>query len=283
MQQKYVSCLSPIGFHSMAYTEWGDNKSRSILCVHGLTRNGRDFDQLAMTLSSDHRIVCPDLIGRGNSTWFGTSHLYNQAQYMADIAALMARMDVPNLIWIGTSLGGILGMHLAGLPNTPIKALVLNDIGAEIGHAGLIRIGKYGKPPQKFASLQEVEQYLRKAYKDSDNLSDELWHYTTEHNVKKQPDGSYILAYDPHIFSNPFMKFIFFDIKLWHLWEKIKCPVLVIRGGTSDILLRDTTDRMQTTGPKTEVHEVANCGHAPMLKTPDQIAIITTWLQKLGI
>ncbi|HSX20875.1 MAG TPA: alpha/beta hydrolase [Gammaproteobacteria bacterium] len=267
----------------MSYTEWGQAAAQnSILCMHGLTRNGRDFDYLAQSLSANYRVICPDLAGRGASDRFANPHFYNQAQYATDLTTLIARMNVPALTWIGTSLGGILGMYMAAQPNTPIKALVLNDAGPLISKIGIERIRKYAKRDMKFANLAEAEQYFRNAYKTSEKITDEQWQHMAEHSVTKLPDGQYALAYDPHV-AHGMHKWWITDINLWSLWDKVKCPVLVLRGETSDILLRETTDQMRVTGPKATITEIPACGHAPMLMTPEQIAIIHTWLGAIAI
>lgn len=282
MQQKSFLSINPLGFHKIAYMEWGNLPAdNTILCVHGLTRNGRDFDYLAQNLSGSYRMICPDLAGRGASDRFDNPHFYNQAQYVTDLTCLIARMDVQSLIWLGTSLGGILGLYLAAQTNSPIKALVLNDIGPLISKIGLTRIGKYAKPDRNFTSIADAETYLRNIYNTTEQITDEQWRQKAETSVNKLDNGQYALAYDPHI-ANAMHKWWITDINLWNLWSKIKCPVLVLRGEKSDILLRQTTDQMQITGPKTTVFEIPGCGHAPLLMTKDQIAIIQNWLNTLA-
>jgi pimeloyl-ACP methyl ester carboxylesterase len=280
MQQKNLLSISTAGFHKIAYTEWGDAKAKqTILCVHGLTRNSRDFDQLAARLSVSARVACPDLIGRGASDWLSNPALYNQAQYVYDLTALIARLDVDSLIWVGTSLGGLLGMYIAAQPNTPIKALVLNDVGPLVSHHGLSRIMKYAKHENKFSSLLDVEKFLRNLYQTQEPISDELWRYKAQISAKQLPDGNYTLAYDPHVTKAPF-KLWFTDINLWYLWDKIKCPVLVLRGQNSDILSAETLTKMSITGPKATTKVIPGCGHAPMLMTDDQIDIVSSWLSQ---
>ncbi|MCX8018388.1 MAG: alpha/beta hydrolase, partial [Rhodocyclaceae bacterium] len=161
MRQRYVSCLSPAGFHRMAYVEWGEPANpRVLVCVHGLTRSGRDFDALAQALADEYRIVCPDVVGRGASDWLADARLYATPQYAQDMAALIARLDVEQVDWLGTSMGGIIGMMLAAQANSPIRRLILNDVGPLISATALARIGAYlAAAPKRFADLAEVELY----------------------------------------------------------------------------------------------------------------------------
>lgn len=282
MQQKSLLSINPLGFHKIAYTEWGNvPTNKTILCMHGLTRNGRDFDYLAENLNGSYRVVCPDLAGRGASDKLHNHHFYNQVQYATDLTALIARLDVQSLIWVGTSLGGALGMYLAAQPNTPIKALVLNDIGPLISKIGLTRISKYAKQDHTFVSLDDAEKFFRNIYNTTEQITDEQWRHLTECSVTKLNNGQYTLAYDPEV-ATAIHKWWIPDINLWSLWSKIKCPVLVIRGEKSDILLRETTDQMKLIWPKTTVFEIPDCGHAPMLMTKDQLEIIQNWLRSLA-
>ena len=162
MRQHTVQCLSPGGLHRMAYVEWGDPANpRVLVCVHGLTRNARDFDVLAQALSGHYRVVCPDVVGRGRSNWLRIKDHYQLPQYVSDMVTLIARLGVDEVHWVGTSLGGMVGMALAAQEDTPIARLVLNDIGPVLTAAAVKRIGEYvGLMPQ-FASFAEAEQYVR--------------------------------------------------------------------------------------------------------------------------
>lgn len=280
MQKKSFLSLSPLGFHKVAYVEWGSsNAERTIVCVHGLTRNSRDFDILAEQLSKDARVICPDIVGRGESTWFSDPHHYNQAQYLIDLTALIARLNVNSLTWIGTSMGGLLGMYLASQVNSPITALILNDVGPVIPRAAIARIAKYAGNYVEFSTIDAAEQYLRNVFACGEKLSDTVWENLTLHSVIQKPDGTYILAYDPKVTSG-MHKLWFTGIHLWPVWNSIRCPVLTLRGATSDVLLPETVDQMRRSGPKTDVIEIPNCGHTPMLMTPEQINIISDWLQQ---
>jgi pimeloyl-ACP methyl ester carboxylesterase len=281
MQKKSFLSLSSAGFHKVSYVEWGSADSeRTILCGHGLTRNGRDFDLMAKQLSTDARVVCPDLIGRGDSAWLANAHLYNQAQYLIDMTALIARLNVDSITWVGTSLGGLLGMYLASQENSPITALILNDVGPVVPRAAIARIAKYaGGGEATFPNLDAAEEYIRRIFASGENLSDEIWSNLTLQSVRQKSNGSYTLAYDPKVSSSMF-KFWFTGVHLWPIWERIRCPVLVLWGAKSDVLLPETIERMQKSGPKTDVIKIPNCGHAPSLMTRDQIDIINNWLQK---
>lgn len=280
MQKKSFLSLSTAGFHKISYVEWGSvDAKRTIICSHGLTRNARDFDFLAAQLSMNVRVICPDLFGRGESSWAADAHLYNQPQYLIDMTALIARLNVDSVTWIGTSLGGLLGMYLASQVNSPINSLILNDVGPVVPRAAIARIAKYAGTDTTFPNLDAAEQYMRRVFASGENLSDEIWRNLTLHSVKQQPDGSYMLAYDPKV-SSSMLKFWFTGVHLWPVWERIRCPVLVMWGAKSDVLLSETIDRMNRSGPKIDVAKISNCGHAPSLMTQDQVDIINNWLQK---
>src|ERR671918_2843433 len=156
-RRRSVLCASPAGLHRMAYREWGDPRNREVLvCVHGLTRSARDFDEIARALCAQFRVVCPDVAGRGDSDRLADPKLYTWPQYVADMVTLIARLDAESVNWLGTSLGGLVGMALAAQAGTPVKKLVLNDAGPLVSKVALERIGSYvGKTPV-FASLEEA-------------------------------------------------------------------------------------------------------------------------------
>ncbi len=273
-----IACLGRDGFHRMAYTAWGDGEAASnVICVHGLTRNGRDFDRLAAVLAETRRVVCPDVVGRGKSDWLRDPEQYQIPQYIADMAALIARMDVGWVDWVGTSMGGLIGMALAATPKTPIRRLVLNDVGPFVPKAALQCIGEYcGKAPY-FDDLTGLQQYLRIVHAPFGPLSEAQWRHLAEHGGRVDDKGL-TLAYDPGIgvpFDRPED---LTDIDLWAVWDTIRCPVLVLRGAHSDLLSHETAQEMAARGPKATVVEIAECGHAPALMAEDQIAIIDDWL-----
>ena len=300
MREDHVTCLSTKGFHRMHYVEWGDPRAeRIVLCVHGLTRNCRDFDLLAQALLSDFRVVCPDVAGRGQSDWLYARDDYGNAQYCADMTALIARVtaapDVRGLLgrlvravasndgkprrvyWVGTSMGGVIGMLLASRPRTPIAGLVLNDVGTVVPKAALERIGAYvGKDP-RLGTLEELESYLRKVSASFGPLTDGQWRHLAVHGAKQHEDGSWGMRYDPEI-GAPFRAGPLADVDLWSFWDTIACPTLLLRGAQSDLLLEDNAIAMTRRGPKPRLVEFDGIGHAPMLMAEDQIRVVREFL-----
>ena len=263
----------------MSYLEWGDPRNRdALICVHGLTRSGRDFDELARALAGQFRVVCPDLAGRGESDRLPDPMLYAVPQYACDMVTLIARLDVESVNWLGTSLGGLVGMALAAQAGSPVRKLVLNDAGPLVSKVALQRIGSYvGKTPA-FASLEEAERYVRTISAPFGPHTDAQWRFLTETWVKKQPDGSWRPHYDPRLAeaygAAPPDK----DLDLWPLYDAVRCPTLVLRGEHSDLLSRDTTAEMTRRGPKAKIVEVRGVGHAPTLLNADQIGIVRDFL-----
>lgn len=270
--------LSPTGFHRIAYREWGTG-ARTIVCVHGLTRNGRDFDLLAADLAErlGARVVCPDIVGRGSSDWLTNPDHYGYPQYLADMTVLLARLDVDQVDWVGTSMGGLIGMMLAAKPNSPIRRLVMNDVGPFIPRQALERIGDYVGQNPFFADMDAVEAYLRSRYAGFGTLTDDQWRRMAETSSDAQPDHGFRLAYDPaiaHIFRTSAVA----DVDLWPIWAAIRQPVLVVRGAQSDLLLADTATRMTKEGPCASLYLVPDAGHAPALLADDQVAAVRNFL-----
>lgn len=291
-----ILCLGPHGFHKVVYYDWGDAaNSHIVICAHGLTRNGRDFDFLARALEPHCRLVCPDIAGRGKSDWLGHADDYGYPLYTADMATLIARATGaarsfgkwftrifggrarPALDWVGTSMGGLIGMMLAAQPRSPIRRLVMNDVGPLIPAASLRRIGQYVGRDPRFASLQELEDTIRKYSAPFGPLSDEQWRHLTIHSAKQHDDGSWGFGYDPAI-GKPFRPGIFSDVDLWQLYDRVQCPTLVTRGADSDLLLADTARQMTERGPKARLVEFSGIGHAPMLMVEDQIKTVKDFL-----
>jgi pimeloyl-ACP methyl ester carboxylesterase len=279
MRERTVQCLSPHGLHRMAYVEWGDPQNpRVLVCAHGLTRNGRDFDFLAQAMADRYRVVCPDVAGRGRSDWLRVKDDYQVQQYAADMVTLIARLDVDEVHWVGTSMGGMIGMALAAQADTPITRLVLNDVGPVIKAAAVKRIGEYvGLKPQ-FASLKEAEQYVRLVSATFGKLTDAQWKHLTEHVTRQKADGGCEFVYDPGI-AEPFRKAMDGeDVILWPLYDAIRCPTLVVRGAESDLLAHETCLEMGTRGPKALVAEIPSVGHAPMFLDDAQVAVVREFL-----
>ena len=290
-RSSHVQCLSPAGFHRMAYVEWGDpHNPRVLVCVHGLTRSGRDFDFLAEALATDYRVVCPDVVGRGCSDWLRDPAHYTTAQYAADMVTLMARLDVESVDWLGTSMGGLIGMALAAQDGTPIQRLILNDVGPVVAAVALRRICDYLGHPLEFASLAEAEAHFRQVAAPFGQLTDAQWHHLTKHVVKAAPNGRLVLRYDPAI-AVPFKAVMaaqgeingeMRDIELWPLYDAIRCPTLIIRGENSDLLTRATVAAMQERGPRARAVEIPKVGHAPMFMDEAQLAVVSEFLQSAG-
>jgi pimeloyl-ACP methyl ester carboxylesterase len=293
MEQHRLLGLSPAGFHALSYTLWRPSAGeegaphRVVICVHGLTRNGRDFDSLAGALAeAGFLVVCPDMIGRGKSDWLAAPEGYGLPQYCADVTSLIARLRVERVDWVGTSMGGLIGMTLAAQASTPLGRLVLNDVGPFIPQAAIARIASYAGTDPRFADLAEAEAYLREIHAPF-GLSDDHWRHLAEHSVRPAGElgGDQILGegsrlrlhYDPAILTSLGAE-PFDDVNLWPVWDKIEQDVLVLRGAESDLLLAETTREMAARGPRAEVAEIPGCGHAPGLMDPQQIALVRDWL-----
>jgi pimeloyl-ACP methyl ester carboxylesterase len=237
---------------------------------------------LAQALEPHCRVLCPDVVGRGRSDWLARKDDYAYPQYLADMTVLIARAtehlapDV-RIDWVGTSMGGLIGIALAAQPRHPIRRLVLNDVGPFVPKAALERLALYvGKAP-RFASLGEAERYVRVVSASFGPLTDAQWAHLTEHNVRRESDGCWVMNYDPAIagaFAVPPLE----DISLWALWDRIDCPVLAVRGVESDVLLRTTAEEMMRRGPRTQLLELPGIGHAPALMDPAQVEAVCRFL-----
>jgi pimeloyl-ACP methyl ester carboxylesterase len=278
-RRRSVQCASPKGLHRVSYLEWGDARNRDLLvCVHGLTRSSRDFDELARALCGRFRVVCPDLAGRGDSDRLPDAALYGVPQYLGDMVTLLARLDAESVNWLGTSLGGLVGMALAAQAGTPVKRLVLNDAGPVVSKVSLERIGAYVGNVPAFPSLEAAEEYVRRIAAPFGPHSDAQWRFLAETWVRRNADGTWRSHYDPAIgvaFRATMPKG---DMVLWPLYDAVRCPTLVLRGAQSDLLSRDTTGEMARRGPKARVVEIPGVGHAPTLLHADQIAIVRDFL-----
>ena len=278
-RRRSVQCASPKGLHRVSYLEWGDPRNRDLLlCVHGLTRSSRDFDELARALCCRFRVVCPDLAGRGDSDRLSDPALYGVAQYVGDMVTLLARLDAESVNWLGTSLGGLVGMALAAQAGTPVKRLVLNDAGAVISRASLERIGAYVGDAPDFPTLEAAERYVRQVAAPFGPHSDAQWRFLAETWVRRNTDGTWRAHYDPAIAIAFRAGMPAGDMMLWPLYDAVRCPTLVLRGAHSDLLSRDTAAEMARRGPKARVVEIPGVGHAPSLLHADQIAIVRDFL-----
>ena len=282
--QSFVQCSSPSGLHRVAYWEWParqpNSNSKTVLCAHGLTRNGRDFDALAQVLSATHRVIAIDFVGRGASDWLKDPMQYAVPQYVNDAITLIARLDLPKhghkLVWVGTSMGGIVGMLLAAMPNSPITTLVLNDIGPELAPEGVKRIGSYvGETPVMTSYRQAADSIIGNSATFGAHTP-EQWDLFTRHYVKQQGD-QWVFNYDPDI-AVPFKKSLDQPVNLWPFYDAIKVPTQVLRGELSDLFSADTATRMTTRGPNASLVTIANVGHAPSLIPPAQIEVIQRFI-----
>ena len=276
MREGAVRCLDPHGFHWLRYVEWGDPANpRVLVCVHGLTRNGRDFDAVARALADAYRVVCPDMPGRGRSDWLRDPADYNYPVYTTDLTVLMARLGAENVDWLGTSMGGILGMMLAAMPGSPVRKLVLNDVGCMIPKAAIERIGKYLGQDPAYPTIEALEQDLR-SVSPFGELTPEQWRHLAITSSRQDEQGQWHFRYDPGIAAN-FHAAPPADVDLRAFWNAIHGPVLVIRGEHSDLLLAETAEEMRRR-PRTELVVVPRTGHCPMLMDDPQAGAIRRFL-----
>ena len=279
---RHVQCLDTRGLHRMAYWEWGEPTNPKLLvCVHGLNRQGRDFDTLARAMCTEFRVVCPDVVGRGRSDWLADPMGYQIPAYVADMVTLLARLDTASVHWLGTSMGGLIGLGLASLTQSPIERLVLNDIGPTIEAAAIVRIGAYMGQKVHWATLDEAADQLLAISQGFGPHSREQWLALTRPMLKPDGDG-YTIHTDPAI-AIP-MRAITPEMAaagqaaLWTSYDQIRCPTLLLRGADSDLLSRETALAMTQRGPRARLHEFSGVGHAPMLVVPDQVAVVREFL-----
>ncbi len=274
-----VNVEGPDRRYGLNYTAFGRaDAARTIICVHGLTRNSRDFDALARALADDDaRVVCPDIVGRGRSEWLDDPEHYALPTYASHMSQLIAHLGVSKVDWIGTSMGGLIGMVIAAQEGSPIDRLVLNDVGPLVPKAALARIGVYLGLALTFPTLAELEAHLRQIHAPFGPLTDAQWAHLARHSARTRPDGQVVLNYDPEI-AVPFRTAMPEDVDLWSFWDQIRCPVQVLRGAMSDLLLKEIAVEMTGRGPKTTLVEFDGIGHAPALMDEAQIRVVKDWL-----
>ena len=300
MRQQSFQALANGSFHRIAYTEWGSaSNPHVVICVHGLARNSRDFDFLAAALAPSARVLCMDVAGRGDSEWLEHKSGYSFTTYQSDAAAMLARASAPvparwfnpplgvALDWVGTSMGGLIGMLLAARAGSPIRKLVLNDVGPMIPWSALLRMKGYITRGRSFRSLAEVEAYFREVCASFGPLTDAQWRHLARHGAKLSGAGEYQLRYDPRIGEGlhghvdpefPLGPDLLHGIDLWNVWSRLQVPTLVLRGAQSDVLRPGTVDEMRRRRPDIEVVEFAHVGHAPALMSADQIQVVKEFL-----
>ena len=266
----YVSCLG----RELHYTEWGSGHAETVIAWHGLARTCRDMDDIAAHLATRYRVVCPDTIGRGLSQWSpDPAREYCLDFYVRQAQALLDRLGVERVRWLGTSMGGSIGLVAAAtLLRGRITRLVLNDNGPQLAPAAIERIRSYAGRPAAFATVSELEAYFRVIYKPYGFLTDAQWRRLTETSTRRLPDGRVTPHYDPAMVqqfeSHPH------DYERWAEWDSLDIPVLCLRGESSDLLLLETADAMRQRGPRAVVATIAGCGHAPALNVPAQWALV---------
>ena len=249
-----------------------------MVCIHGYSGNSRDFDYLAQALAEDHRVVCIDVAGRGDSDWLRTSLEYNFPQFAADLRGVLSHLGLKQVDWVGTSMGGLLGMMIASAPSSPIRRLVMNDIGAYVPLAALQAIGQNLDAPATFASLDHVEAHMRHTHRDWGELAGEQWRHIAVHGSRPLDDGGYRLHYDPRIArlaqAFPLTPGLF----MWDAWYRVRCPVLLLRGERSEIFPAHVAQTMLDAKPDAQLVEIPGCGHVPALMDEGQIAIVRNFL-----
>lgn len=280
---KSVQCLSPAGLHEMAYQEWGDPRNSNVLvCVHGVTRISDDFDRMALALCDHYRVICPDVVGRGRSGRLRDPKHYQLPQYVGDMVTLIARLEVETVHWFGTSMGGLIGMGLASLQDSPIRKLVLNDIGPALNFAAISRISEYIGQEIRFSSFEEAEHYIRAISAGFGPHTDAEWRKIASDVLRQDAQGKWIRHYDLRL-AAPFKAETPESTKraeaaMWAAYDMITCPTLVVRGAESDLLTRDVAHEMTRRGPKARLVEFPGVGHAPTFVHADQIAIAKNFL-----
>lgn len=281
----------------MAYWRWGDAQARRVVvCVHGLTRQGRDFDRLAQALQARSaellQVICPDVVGRGRSEWLPDPMGYQIPQYAADMLAMLAQVrvqcgaDMTSLDWFGTSMGGLIGMVLAGQPGlpllSPIRRLVLNDVGPAITWASVERmqtyVGRYGQ----YRDLDEAAAAMWALSPGFGPVPADVWREMSSHMIRSGSDGAVTLHYDPAI-GTPVRALTpdaaqAGEMALWAVYDQIQAQTLLIRGADSDLLTKETALAMTERGPKAQLDVWADCGHAPTITSDAQIEVVANFL-----
>jgi pimeloyl-ACP methyl ester carboxylesterase len=278
----HVQCLDNHGLHRMAYWEWGDaSNPRVLVCVHGLTRQGRDFDTLARALCKDYRVVCPDVVGRGRSDWLADPMTYGVPQYVADMVTLLGRLNAQQVDWVGTSMGGLIGLGVAALKGSPLRRFVINDVGPTIEPAAIARIGTYVGQAAQWRTLDEAADALWQISQGFGPHTREQWLALTEPQLTREGD-----VFKPR--SDPKVALPFKAVTpamaqagealLWQAWDALTLPTLLLRGANSDLLSESTARAMTQRGPHAKLVQFDGVGHAPTLMQPGQVAVLRKFL-----
>lgn len=278
MQTKHMLSSHAGGEHRIVYQDWGREDNPNILiCVHGLTRNSHDFDYLAEKLSSKYRVIAPDIVGRGSSDWLPDHRLYTIEQYINDMTLLIKHLGATSVDWLGTSLGGIIGMMMAAMPQSPIKRLILNDIGAVITQDAIALLANSLAKVPTFKTLEELRTFLMQAYAHTGTHKEEDWDYMSRYDHRINEDGTYNRNYDPKLLHSmgPILNA---DIDLWQFWKAVVCPTLIMHGENSMILTADICQQMLATNPHASLVTLPGVGHTPSFMQPSHIEVVTKWL-----
>lgn len=265
--------------HSIACAQWGKPQEKpTLLCVHGLTRNGRDFDFVARALAEDFHVLAPDMRGRGHSSWLVDASGYSNPAYISDIAFILQSLGISQLHWLGTSMGGIMGLMAANSAPGLIQSLILNDIGCLIPASGLGRIKDIARIPTVFETRALAEAALRQRSVGFGITEDAHWQHLYTHGLE-QVNGRWRFTYDPGIFTAGFSpETPVADVNLWPLWPAVaNMPVLLLRGAESDLLTHETAMEMKAQHARLTLEEIAGVGHAPALLEDKQIALVRQW------
>ena len=283
-RSQYITCAG----REIHYTEWGWQHASTVIAWHGLARTGRDMDELADHLSGRFRVICPDTVGRGLSQWSPDPGNEYQLSFYARLAAeLVEQLQIERLHWVGTSMGGAIGMVCAGGLQQPalkqkIRSLVLNDTAPRVATAAVERIRAYAGNPPAFATMTELEAFYRQVYKPFGWLSEAQWRRLAETSARRLPDGKLTPHYDPamvrQFIDHPH------DYEIWEHYDAIEVPVLCLRGAESDLVLPDAVAEMLQRGPGlrglTRVVEIPGCGHAPALNVPEQLDLVAGFIEQ---
>lgn len=272
--------------HTLSYIEWGEHTNPNVIfCTHGLARNAHDFDHLAKYLSKAYRVIALDLPGRGQSEWLKNKNHYNYHTYIKDVILLLKKLSIPSVYWIGSSMGGLMGMIMATYYPKHLKTLILNDVGPELPKKTIARIEKYVHLDPTFANTEEATLHIKRIYKNFGITSEKDWHHITQNSIRLCADNLYRLSYDPNITEGTSSKKTSSKrdskdwVNLWYLWKKITCPLMIIHGTKSDILLDSTIKKMQQSRDFT-LHTIEGVGHTPALIHEQDIKSIYDWLQQ---
>ena len=264
--------------HSIYYRVFGEDRSQTVVCLHSNLQNLHDFDYLLEKLIPNYRVIVFDIVGRGKSSWFPDKKYYDYYVYIKDSKYILDKIAKCDVHWIGSSMGGIIGMVLSAKFPSKIKTLILNDIGAEIPVQTVKKMKKYIDLNPEFSNMEEAISYFKIARSKFGIKKQKDWQYITKHSTKVNSTGKYVLQYDPAIISDTALSKKLRKISLWKWWDKIKCPVFLLRGEDSDILTKKLAKSMIASKKDVELLEVKGCGHVPNLFDDSLNNHIFTWL-----